>query len=448
MRVFLQHTPLFAILITMMKIILGLVAIGALIGLASFVPSSKKGTQDIIVFVESGNVFTKENSEGTYTPLTEKKVLVANGSYVKTEKGLAHVVFPNNAVTSLGENAEMRVLYSDTGISITQLLGDTYHRIQTLASGKSYEVRTPGTLAAVRGTKFAVSYNAKAKKAKVAVTENTVLVSRPNATGTTPVSVQVGSLAGVDENLPLTASKAVSISLTKNDTSIKNWLDRNTLLDQYVGDNPSGFFEKFVATSGDSGNLKGLRERLEKTKSATLPKQEAGKKGSLKNLLALGGSQKCAYTVTENGITSSATIYLSGEKMRVDSQTTTNGKIENARMLFANKIMYVWGDGMPQGIKMPIPDANTPTPQNTQGTVQMVDLDKEMNYSCSPWSADASYFTPPTSVKFMDISQMINQAVPTGSGSGAGDVQAMQCGACDSLSEPDKTQCRQALGCR
>lgn len=432
-----------------MKLILGIVAIGALIGLASFVPSIKKENQDIFVFVESGNVFTKERSEGTYVLLSEKKVLVTNGSYVKTEKGLAHVVFPNNAVTSLGENTEMQIQYNDAGISITQLLGDTYHRIQKLASGKTYEVRTPGTLAAVRGTKFAVSYNANAKKVKVAVTENAVLVSRPSATGTDPVNIQVGSLAGVDENLPLTAKKAISVGLTKNDTSIKNWLDRNTLLDQYIGENPSTFLEKFVATSGDSSNLKNLRERLEKTKSSLLPKQEAGKKGSLKNLLALGVSQKCTYTITEQGMTSSATIYLSGETMRVDSQTTTSGKTESARMLIANKIMYIWGDGMPQGIKMPIPDANTPTSQNTQGNVQMIDLDKEMNYSCSPWSADASYFTPPANVKFMDMSQMMNQVAPTGGvGAGSVDVQALQCGACDSLPEPDKSECRQALGCR
>ncbi|MDQ5962566.1 MAG: hypothetical protein QG653_373 [Patescibacteria group bacterium] len=435
----------------MKKIIFGLVAIVAVISFVFLFSSSKKSGADIYLYVESGSVMMKETKESEYKTVLEKKSLLENGSYVKTGKGLAHVVFPNNAVTSLGENAEMQILYEDKNISILQLVGDTYHRVQELSQGKNYEVRTPGTLAAVRGTKFAVSYNATTKKAKVAVTENKVLVSRENATTTKPTEIAVGSLANVDENLSPTATKTITIGLTKNDQSIKIWLDRNMLIDQYLGEDPSQFLENFITTGGDSSNLKGLRERLEKTKLSLLPKQETDRKGSLKEIFARGGSQKCTYTIIENGITSSATIYLSGEKMRVDSQTTTNGKAENARMLLTNNIMYVWGDGMPQGIKMPIPDANTPTSQNTQGTVQMVDLDKEMNYSCSPWSADASYFTPPTNIKFMDMSQMMNQVAPTGStGSGGGsiDVQAMQCGACDSLPEPDKTACRQAIGCR
>jgi hypothetical protein len=439
----------------MIKIILGLVAIGALIGVASTLPSMKGGSKDIYAYVEYGTASVKETEGGTYSPLSEKKQRVKNGSYVKTEKGIVHIVFPNNSVTSLGEQSEMKVEYVDSSISILQIMGDTYHRVTTLASGKTYEVKTPGTLAAVRGTKFAVSYNANAKKTKVAVTENTVSVSRPQATTTEPTAVSVGSLASVNENLPLSAKNALSVGLTKNDQSIKLWLDRNTLLDQYLGTTPSEFLTAFVAVSGDSSNLKNLRDRLEKTKtslSAPAPTEKkddgTSKKGTLKSLLSLGVSQQCSYTFTENNVTSKATIYLAKGMMRIDGTTVTSKASQAFHAILSNKTMYAWGDGMPQGIRMTIPDGNTQAPSQTGGSAQMVDLNKEMNYSCSSWSADTSYFTPPSTIEFMDMSQMINQASPTGATAGTVDVRAAQCGACDSLSEPQKSQCKQALGCR
>lgn len=433
-----------------MKLIVGIVAIGALIGLATLVPITKTSGQDISVYIESGKVSFKNGDASEYKEITEKKFSAKSGSYVKTDKsGTAHIVFPNNSVTSLGNSAEIKLEYADAGISITQLLGDTYHRVAGLAQGKSYEVRTPGTLAAVRGTKFAVSYNANAKKAKVAVTENLVAVSRENATGTEPTKVSVGSLATVDENLPTTAKKAISISLSKTDASMKNWLERNALIDQYAGDDPSAFFSAFVTVSGDSSNLKGLRDRLEKTKSSMTNKKTESSKGSLRTLLASGASQKCEYTITENDLTSSATIYLSGSKMRIDSKNATKTKTENSSMIIANQTMYIWGDDM-QGIRMSVPDANTSGAGET-GSFQMFDMDKEIGYSCSPWVANESYFSPPRNVQFMNIDQMVPQGNPAGgtmpSGGGA-DMQAMQCGACDTLPEPDRTACRQEFNCR
>ena len=116
-------------------------------------------------------------------------------------------------------------------------------------------------------------------------------------------------------------------------------------------------------------------------------------------------------------------------------------------MIFVEKTNYIWGDSMPQGIRMTVPDSQDSVNSIPQ-EAQMFDMNKEMNYSCSPWSVDDSYFKVPNNIKFMDISQMMNQITPTTSTGGTVDIKTAQCSVCDSLPERDKVQCRQTLGCK
>ena len=79
----------------MTKIIIALVAVSALIGLWYTIPYLKNNNgDDIYLFVESGSVFTKANKDASYTPLSQKKVLVKNGSYVKNRSGIGPYCFP------------------------------------------------------------------------------------------------------------------------------------------------------------------------------------------------------------------------------------------------------------------------------------------------------------------------------------------------------------------
>lgn len=402
----------------MTKIIIALVAVGALIGVWYAVPSFKNNNKnEAYLFVESGNVFTKPNKDANYIALSEKKVLVKNGSYIKTEVGLAHIVFPSNSVISLGENSELEVKYTKNNISISQFIGDTYSRVEKLVSGDTYEVYTSGTLAAVRGTKFAVRYDSKIKKAKVAVTENTVLVSRVAATSSTPTKVTFGMLANVDETInPAKTNESVVVSETKNDTTMNVWIERNLLLDEYIKTDAKRFFEKLIKTEGSGNDINSLRIRLEKAKllnqvAATVNTDT--KKTSLKNLLAMGTSQKCTYSYSANGITSSVDVYLSKGMMRTDSTIIEGGKTMQTHMMLMNEITYIWGDGMPQGMKMSTANQNAPEAQNLSGQAQSVDMTSEMNYACTPWPVESSVFKLPTNIQFIDLSEMMKQAIPT-----------------------------------
>lgn len=125
---------------------------------------------------------------------------------------------------------------------------------------------------------------------------------------------------------------------------------------------------------------------------------------SLQELVAKGSSVKCTYG--ESG--SEGTMYISSGKARGDFSAGT----QKGHMVMMDKTSYIWMDGSSQGFKSSLDTSAPTTAAANSGTAsQGVDASKKMNYSCSPWSADASMFTLPTSVQFMDASAMMQ--VPT-----------------------------------
>lgn len=134
----------------------------------------------------------------------------------------------------------------------------------------------------------------------------------------------------------------------------------------------------------------------------------ATKASSLKDLLALGTSQKCTYS--DNG--SQGTFYVSGGKSRGDFTSTVAGKSTGGHMIADGKTSYVWMDGEKQGFKMSLDasaqqQANAPASQS-----QGVDVNKQMDYSCQAWSADNSMFTMPSGIEFVDLAEMMKNSVP------------------------------------
>src|SRR3989344_4398939 len=184
------------------------------------------------------------------------------------------------------------------------------------------------------------------------------------------------------------------------------------------------------------------------TKSGTETTQDqlaAESPKSLKELLALGKSQKCTYSEANN----QGMFYFADGKMRGDFTSSSNaGQTVQSHMMSDSEYMYSWSDGTESGIKIKI-DAN----QEAQSTNQQssVDVNRQMNYNCSSWSVDDSKFSLPTNIKFQDFNSMMPQGGSGGSGSAGGsasgsvDYKAQQCAACDSLTGDDKTQCKTAL---
>lgn len=162
---------------------------------------------------------------------------------------------------------------------------------------------------------------------------------------------------------------------------------------------------------------------------------------SLARLLTLGQNQQCTYQKTDDDGTQSGTIYLADGKMRGEIQTATSGMMN---MLREGDWQYMWGDalGAGQGIKMPASAANSG--RNPQGQQQGPDFNEEMDMQCQAWSADASKFTLPADVQFMDLGAMMPGM---GAAGGGMDMHALQCGACSQAPEAERAQCLQMMGC-
>ncbi|MCF7843383.1 FecR family protein [Candidatus Gracilibacteria bacterium] len=160
--------------------------------------------ESILLYPESGEVLFKYTPNDEFMKATNSPTVIANQSIVRTNIGKASVLLPDNSSISLSDNTEITVNYTKESISVYQTLGETYHRVEALVSGKTYQVQTAGTLAAVRGTKFAVKYDNKNKKTKIAVTENKVEVSTISKTEGTTVPPS-------EESMMLEEGKTVSV---------------------------------------------------------------------------------------------------------------------------------------------------------------------------------------------------------------------------------------------
>ncbi len=129
------------------------------------------------VYQEFGTVTVFDGERVTELNDTLREVQVSSGAKIVTgTKSYAYVIFPDNSMMSLDANTEVIIDVTEGNTSIAQMLGNTYHRVKKLQTDESYEVKTPGTLAAVRGTKFAVEIDSNTKKSSVKVTENVVQV--------------------------------------------------------------------------------------------------------------------------------------------------------------------------------------------------------------------------------------------------------------------------------
>ena len=204
----------------------------------------------IVVFKESGDVSYKVPSAADYVQMTSSSTEVPNLTSIRTTTGRGTVLLPDNSVISLSDNTEISINVNDTSTSIFQSVGNTYHRVQALVSGKSYEVQTPGTVAAVRGTKFAIGFDKNKNITKVAVTEHKVAVARIKksfeSNGTSSISnetkleeivVGEGNIVQVLENSTTTKTGTTTktsmmvMGTIEKEVDMKVWVDENKVKD-------------------------------------------------------------------------------------------------------------------------------------------------------------------------------------------------------------------------
>ena len=126
---------------------------------------------------------------------------------------------------------------------------------------------------------------------------------------------------------------------------------------------------------------------------------EAGSySGSLADLLSRGGNWKCTFDHTVEGITSSGTVHISGSRLRGDftSAIPQLGTPVESHMIHDGTYFYVWTSLFPQGFKSKASAGVAAEPGSGN-----VDINQQLDYSCAPWTEDASLFALPAGVEFI-----------------------------------------------
>lgn len=211
------------IIITVIIIALALIVCG---GIAAFILLSEESEPIFTLYKEQGTVLFKKPNED-FQSLKEEKIVLPNNSVVKTEDGFAHILFPDNSMTSLDQYSEILVNISGNYRSIKQIIGNTWYRIQKLSSNQKFEVETPNTLATVRGTKFGTG--SKEEESNVWVIEDKVNVSLLNKDKEQQESGNQTDLK-VNQNAHI-SNNILEVTEIPEETTENYWFKRNMRID-------------------------------------------------------------------------------------------------------------------------------------------------------------------------------------------------------------------------
>lgn len=186
------------------------------------------------------------------------------------------------------------------------------------------------------------------------------------------------------------------------------------------------------------------------------PQAQSPQKKSLFDFFSMAGSQKCTFSDGNN--TSSGVVYIGNGKMRGDFQSASSTKTGATHMVNDGTYIYMWTDGQQSGYKMSLAVMKqqeaqiTESPSNGTSSSQPVDMQQKADYSCGPWSVDASLFTVPTNVTFTDYSSMMQQGAAQATHSSAANgikVNPAVCAQCNKAPAGSaRSQCLEALHCQ
>ena len=129
--------------------------------------------------------------------------------------------------------------------------------------------------------------------------------------------------------------------------------------------------------------------------------------GSWMDLVKRGGTYVCEVDHSSAVDVSSGMVYVSGTDVRGDFTSKTAAGTVTSSMLKKGDMVYVWGGGMPQGVKMQATMMEGSAGASTGTSGQVVDAKQEYGWNCTPTTPDASKFALPKGIEFMDVSAMM-----------------------------------------
>lgn len=219
------------------KIVVPLLFVGVvlLIAVVAYINLNASLKEEFTLYREDGVVFYKLPGDTGYTQLESDEKALTSGSVVKTETGYAHIVFPDKSMMSLDQNTEIQVNLDDENVSVTQLIGNTWHRVQELSSGDEYTIETATAVAAVRGTTFAVE--STVDQTDIYVTEDEVEISQYFTEENKKILKNTQMLPnGKFISVPdFRVTEEISIVDTPENIRESVWYKRNTVIDEEFG---------------------------------------------------------------------------------------------------------------------------------------------------------------------------------------------------------------------
>jgi len=150
-----------------------------------------------------------------------------------------------------------------------------------------------------------------------------------------------------------------------------------------------GAIAYFAMPKGPAGEGSTNSERTRETSS-----------GSIADLMARQGDWKCAVASHNDASNSSGTVYVSNGEIRGDfeSRIPQLDRTIESHMINMGGYVYVWSSVVPQGFKSKAALSGA----SSAGTAgQGVDFNQSYQYSCEPWTRDASLFALPQDVTFI-----------------------------------------------
>ncbi|MBI4098108.1 MAG: hypothetical protein HY426_03635 [Candidatus Levybacteria bacterium] len=174
--------------------------------------------------------------------------------------------------------------------------------------------------------------------------------------------------------------------------------------------------------------------------------EESGSMGSsLSELLALGKTQKCTFSYSDENGGTEGTVYINKGDMRGDMMIRTSADNKTMQMYMIRKgdDNYIWGGGFDAGtgLKMTLSAEDFSTNEDSK---KYLDASKKVDYDCSGWTPDSTVFVPPSNIKFQDLSGMMQGALKT---TDTTNSTGADCSVCNSLTGDAKNACMSSLGC-
>lgn len=162
------------------------------------------------------------------------------------------------------------------------------------------------------------------------------------------------------------------------------------------------------------------------TNNPTTQTQKDAMSESQEFVKALESGKPTQCQISKDG--ESLTYFIKGKIMRMDSQN----QMGVSHMLSTGDYLYTWEDKTKAGTKMAI-DKESPSPESTESKNESFDSEQDYNYykaqgftvKCEPGKFDDTVFTPPSDIKFMDPS-LLMQAIPSPDADGNIDISKFQ----------------------